>query len=321
MLQRQIKKPGSGCVIDAIEVGESVSTFTDEDHKDIFTFTGDQTECNTHDLCGCPCDGCGMLENEMDDEEESSEENGDEDEIVEETPMIPKKKNVSMPSEDWDSDDDEDVDDEEMEANTTLTEEVPDTQEGTSSGGASQKVRLCRIATKEYCDFVRGHWHENATLCSQVNCFSGVCAMIPFFGDNPNQFYRLFTSLFVHAGLFHLILTIAFQGYFMRDLEFLIGSKRMTILYFCSGIGGNLAAAIFVPYNPAVGPSSAQCGILAAVVVDCYHHRVLIEDLSVALRQHLLVLIVVLIIGLIPWVDNWAHLFGSIFGLLTAIGT
>uniref|UniRef100_A0A1I7SXR6 Rhomboid domain-containing protein n=1 Tax=Caenorhabditis tropicalis TaxID=1561998 RepID=A0A1I7SXR6_9PELO len=178
---------------------------------------------------------------------------------------------------------------------------------------------LCRIATKEYCDFVRGHWHENATLCSQVNCFSGVCAMIPFFGDNPNQFYRLFTSLFVHAGLFHLILTIAFQGYFMRDLEFLIGSKRMAILYFCSGIGGNLAAAIFVPYNPAVGPSSAQCGILAAVVVDCYHHRVLIEDLSVALRQHLLVLIVVLIIGLIPWVDNWAHLFGSIFGLLTAI--
>uniref|UniRef100_A0A1I7SXR4 DNA repair and recombination protein RAD54-like n=1 Tax=Caenorhabditis tropicalis TaxID=1561998 RepID=A0A1I7SXR4_9PELO len=140
MLQRQIKKTGLGCVIDAIEVGESVSTFTDEDLKDIFTFTGDQTECNTHDLCGCPCDGCGMLENEMDDEEESSEENGDEDEIVEETPMIPKKKSVSVPSEDWDSDDDEDVDDEEMETNSTLTEEVPDTQEGTSSGGAPQKI-------------------------------------------------------------------------------------------------------------------------------------------------------------------------------------
>ncbi|KAF1755703.1 hypothetical protein GCK72_012153 [Caenorhabditis remanei] len=178
---------------------------------------------------------------------------------------------------------------------------------------------LCRIATKQYCDFVRGHYHENATLCSQVNCFSGVCGMIPFFGENPNQFYRLFTSLFVHAGLLHLALSIAFQWYFMRDLEFLIGSKRMGILYLGSGIAGNLASAIFVPYNPAVGPSSAQCGILAAVIVDCYHHRRFLKDFSTALRDQILVTVGVLIVGLIPWIDNWAHLFGSIFGLLIAI--
>ncbi|EGT42062.1 hypothetical protein CAEBREN_11522 [Caenorhabditis brenneri] len=145
MLQRQIKKTGLGCVIDAIEVGESVSTFTDEELKDIFTFTGDQTECNTHDLCGCPCDGNGMLENEMDDEEESSEEmdspkekleeeEAEEDvDDVPETPMVPIKKSVSkMPkkSDDWDSsDDDEDVDDEELEADLTMEEEDVDSQE------------------------------------------------------------------------------------------------------------------------------------------------------------------------------------------------
>lgn len=27
----------------------------------------------------------------------------------------------------------------------------------------------CRITTREYCDFVRGYYHLNATLCSQVN--------------------------------------------------------------------------------------------------------------------------------------------------------
>ncbi|KIH53963.1 hypothetical protein ANCDUO_15892 [Ancylostoma duodenale] len=26
----------------------------------------------------------------------------------------------------------------------------------------------CRIATREYCAFVKGHYHENATLCSQL---------------------------------------------------------------------------------------------------------------------------------------------------------
>lgn len=29
---------------------------------------------------------------------------------------------------------------------------------------------MCRITTKEYCDFVRGYFHEEASLCSQVSC-------------------------------------------------------------------------------------------------------------------------------------------------------
>lgn len=30
----------------------------------------------------------------------------------------------------------------------------------------------CRITTKEYCDFVRGYYHPEATLCSQVSCLN-----------------------------------------------------------------------------------------------------------------------------------------------------
>lgn len=29
----------------------------------------------------------------------------------------------------------------------------------------------CRVTTREYCDFVEGYFHENATLCSQVPSF------------------------------------------------------------------------------------------------------------------------------------------------------
>lgn len=29
----------------------------------------------------------------------------------------------------------------------------------------------CRITTKEYCDFVHGYFHEDASLCSQVRMF------------------------------------------------------------------------------------------------------------------------------------------------------
>ncbi|CTQ86667.1 Peptidase S54 rhomboid domain-containing protein [Caenorhabditis elegans] len=181
---------------------------------------------------------------------------------------------------------------------------------------------LCRIATKEYCDFVQGIWHENATLCSQVNCFLGICGMIPFFsGDNPNQIYRLFTSLFIHAGVIHLALSMAFQMYFMAYQENLIGSKRMAILYFASGISGNLASAIFVPYYPTVGPSSAQCGVFSSVVVELWHFRHLLDPFELKFQSiaHLIVTLLVLCIGLIPWIDNWSHLFGTIFGLITSI--
>ncbi|PAV79790.1 hypothetical protein WR25_11065 isoform B [Diploscapter pachys] len=181
---------------------------------------------------------------------------------------------------------------------------------------------LCRIATKEYCNFVNGYWHENATLCSQVDCFSDVCGMIPFFRrDHPNQLYRLFISLFVHAGLLHLAITVLVQLWLMRDLEALIGWKRMALLYFVSGIGGNLASAIFVPFNPEVGPSGSQLGILAALLVDVYHHRSFIAEPWKAIGWLLLVVFLLFLAGLIPWVDNWAHLFGFIFGLLITIVT
>lgn len=111
----------------------------------------------------------------------------------------------------------------------------------------------CRITTREYCDFVRGYFHEEASLCSQVSCMDDVCGMIPFyFPEIPDQVYRLWTSLFLHAGILQLIVTIVIQYTLMRDLEKLTGSLRIAIIYLGSGVAGNLASAIFVPYRAEV---------------------------------------------------------------------
>ncbi|KJH45230.1 peptidase, S54 family [Dictyocaulus viviparus] len=178
----------------------------------------------------------------------------------------------------------------------------------------------CRIATREYCNFVKGHFHENATLCSQVNCFSNICGMLPFlWKDNPDQFYRMFLSLFLHAGVIHCAFTVFVQMWLMLDLEMLIGWKRMAILYIGSGIGGNFASAIFVPYSPEVGPSGSHLGIMAALVVDLHHHRGIIVRPQRELMKHVLTVFLLFLTGLLPWIDNWAHLFGFIFGLLITI--
>ncbi|XP_056891606.1 inactive rhomboid protein 2-like isoform X3 [Takifugu flavidus] len=62
----------------------------------------------------------------------------------------------------------------------------------------------CEITTREYCSFMHGYFHEDATLCSQVHCLDDVCGLLPFLNPEvPDQFYRLWLSLFLHAGCPH----------------------------------------------------------------------------------------------------------------------
>ena len=51
----------------------------------------------------------------------------------------------------------------------------------------------CEIRTKEFCDFVNGHFHPEAALCSQVACMEAVCGMLPFATADPDQIYRVWT--------------------------------------------------------------------------------------------------------------------------------
>ncbi|MEQ2220871.1 Inactive rhomboid protein 2, partial [Ilyodon furcidens] len=108
----------------------------------------------------------------------------------------------------------------------------------------------CEITTREYCTFMHGYFHEEATLCSQVHCLDDVCGLLPFLNpDIPDQFYRLWLSLFLHAGLFHCVVSVVFQMTILRDLEKLAGWARISIIYIFSGITGNLASALFLPYR------------------------------------------------------------------------
>lgn len=80
----------------------------------------------------------------------------------------------------------------------------------------------CNITTREHCEFLQGRFHQDAFLCSQVrilfpmckspvcatslssqvDCLSGICGLLPFTEPNkPDQFYRLWIALFLHAGL------------------------------------------------------------------------------------------------------------------------
>ncbi|XP_057323391.1 inactive rhomboid protein 1 isoform X2 [Microplitis mediator] len=178
---------------------------------------------------------------------------------------------------------------------------------------------MCRITTKEYCDFVHGYFHEEASLCSQVECLHDVCGMIPFLHPEwPDQFYRLFTTTFLHAGILHLAVTLFVQYYLMRDLEKLTGSLRIALIYFTGALAGNLASAIFIPYRAEVGPAGAHFALLATLVVEVLNCWPILKHPRRALTKLIFILMGFLVLGVLPWVDNYAHFFGFIFGFFAS---
>jgi len=141
--------------------------------------------------------------------------------------------------------------------------------------------------------------------------------MIPFWNPSiPDQFYRLWTSLFLHAGAIQLLITVAFQVVVMRDLEKLAGWIRITIIYLLSGIAGSLSSAIFLPYHVEAGPTGSQFGLLACLFVEVIQSWQMLQHPLWAIGKLVILLVFLFLVGLFPWIDNYAHLIGFIFGFL-----
>ncbi|XP_072207922.1 inactive rhomboid protein 2 isoform X1 [Excalfactoria chinensis] len=175
----------------------------------------------------------------------------------------------------------------------------------------------CEITTREYCEFMHGYFHEEATLCSQVHCLDEVCGLLPFLNPEvPDQIYRLWLSLFLHAGIIHCLVSVTFQMTVLRDLEKLAGWHRISIIFILSGITGNLASAIFLPYRAEVGPAGSQFGLLACLFVELFQSWQALEKPWKALLNLSGIVLFLFICGLLPWIDNIAHLFGFLSGLL-----
>ncbi|XP_051969254.1 inactive rhomboid protein 1-like isoform X1 [Xyrauchen texanus] len=173
----------------------------------------------------------------------------------------------------------------------------------------------CEITSREYCNFMKGYFHEEATLCSQVHCMDDVCGLLPFLNPEiPDQFYRLWLSLLLHAGILHCLVSVCFQMTILRDLEKLAGWLRISIIYILSGITGNLASAIFLPYRAEVGPAGSQFGILACLFVELFQSWQILARPWRAFIKLSCVVLFLFAFGLLPWIDNFAHICGFVSG-------
>ncbi|CAF0767594.1 unnamed protein product, partial [Didymodactylos carnosus] len=182
----------------------------------------------------------------------------------------------------------------------------------------------CVLTSRDDCRRRRGIYHPRAHLCSQVDCIQSTCGMLEFFISKnncftirtPDQVYRFWTVIFIHAGLIHLAITIIFQYTIMRHLEKLAGCIRVMIIYVVAGFAGSLASALFLRDSIQVGPGGGQMAILA-----CYLSELFIgwKDLKhpwIPFFKIVICLLLLFTVGLLPLVDNYSQGFGFLFGFL-----
>ncbi|GAA5844877.1 hypothetical protein JCM9279_000028 [Rhodotorula babjevae] len=136
----------------------------------------------------------------------------------------------------------------------------------------------------------------------------------------PDQSFRFFVPIFLHAGVVHLLLNMLAQCTSSAQVERMMGTPRFLVVYFASGFFGFILGANFALVGlPSVGASGAIFGTHAALLVDLLAHW----KIEYRPKRKLAFLIVEIIIGIglgwVPGVDNFAHLGGFLVGLLTSI--
>lgn len=151
-------------------------------------------------------------------------------------------------------------------------------------------------------------------------------AMYPPLVIERNQYYRFVTSMFLHFGIDRLLNNMVMLGALGRNLEIEIGKIRFILIYFLSGIGGNLlsffVSIVFHKNAISAGASGAIFGLMGAMLWGTINNKKRIGKID--LKGSWFFGIVFMIIWSIysgfvsSGVDNAAHIGGLLSGFLVA---
>ena len=160
-------------------------------------------------------------------------------------------------------------------------------------------------------------------------------AMMPQDIINGERLYTLFTSMFLHAGLFHLLGNMLYLYIFGDNVEGVFGHFSYTIFYVVCGLAASFAHILTITNSdlyitPVVGASGAISGVLGAYLVLYPKAKVLtLVFFGLPIIVPIPALIVLGFWFLMQWlyaffeaggmVAYWAHIGGFIAGMILSL--
>ena len=136
------------------------------------------------------------------------------------------------------------------------------------------------------------------------------------------EYYRMFTSIFLHFGFSHLVNNMLMLGVMGWQLELVIGRIKFLIIYFAAGLGGNVLSALAElrtgDYAVSAVASGAIFGIIGALLYIAVRNHGQIGNVS---GQGILIMVALtLYYGFTSsGVDNFAHIGGLAAGFVLAV--
>lgn len=156
-------------------------------------------------------------------------------------------------------------------------------------------------------------------------------AMYPYYIIRGERLYTLLTSMFLHAGLFHLFGNMLFLYIFGDNVEGVFGHVGYLIFYLFCGLAASFTYILTLPYfdplESVVGASGAISGVLGAYLILYPKAKVLTLVTYVILPLPAIVFLGFWFVmqwfyaffevgGNVAW---WAHIGGFIAGMFLAL--
>lgn len=130
------------------------------------------------------------------------------------------------------------------------------------------------------------------------------------------QYYRLFTPMFLHADVVHLLFNSLALFNIGRPVEAVLGKWRFLAIYGFSVMFGTMGSFVFND-SISVGASGGIFGLIGAML---FLSRAFPDTTKKLIQKDVISLIVInLVLGFTnPRIDNEAHIAGLIGGLITS---
>ncbi|HDD69242.1 MAG TPA: rhomboid family intramembrane serine protease [Candidatus Korarchaeota archaeon] len=157
-----------------------------------------------------------------------------------------------------------------------------------------------------------------------------------FFQDPIGNFYRLFTSMFLHGGITHIFGNMLYLFIFGDNVEAAFGRAKYLLMYMVWGIiaalsHGVISSILMQGHVPTIGASGAISGILGAYFVLFPNANILtlVFFFNIATVRRIksfyylgfwfLYQLIPASLGEISGVAYWAHIGGFIAGAIMAL--
>ena len=167
-------------------------------------------------------------------------------------------------------------------------------------------------------------WNGIVYLLQKILAHSGFF-LEPLFGMVPVDFWQghvwqCVTYMFLHGGIFHILINMFILWMFGTPLEGVWGSNRFLNYYFICGFGGALLSFLFSFNTTIIGASGAGYGILLAYAILFPYSEIYVWGI-LPVRARTLVIFMIIIelasgISAGDGIAHFAHLGGMAAGFL-----